>query len=78
MLNHKLLPTAHPLATHHQPNEITLQPGAAEIFRLFGTNVLPVNPGPGCDTMRDVHLDLELALLLEIALAAIAKAEGRQ
>jgi hypothetical protein len=28
--------------------------------------------------MRDVHLDLELALLLEIALAAIAKAEGRQ
>jgi hypothetical protein len=37
-----------------------------------------VNPGPGCDTMRDVHLDLELALLLEIALAAIAKAEGRQ
>lgn len=47
-------------------NEITLEntaqgisatfdgPDAAEIFRLFGTNVIPVNPPPDADTMQDV------------------------
>jgi hypothetical protein len=56
----------HPNPATSHANEITLQntaqgisatfdgPGAAEIFRLFGANVLPVNPAPCGDTMQDV------------------------